>query len=175
MKKLTLLLSLTFFAGLACAEVKIATIDFKYVLENFKERAVAQKEINEEQLALKEEREVKIKELKAYAADLEKLSEQLKDPTLSDKKRQDIQKELVAKQKEAQKKNQDQNAYFQRKGAKLQEKFQEVNKRIFDKIKAVSAEFAKVNGYTYLINSNSLVFAAESEDVSEDLLKLLNK
>jgi len=175
MKKLSAFLASIVLTGVLSAETKFGVIDLKYVLENYKERAVAQTEINEEQLAIQEEKEAKQEELKEVTMELEALNTQLQDPTLSDKKRQAIQKEFGEKRAEAQKQANDLNEYFRRKGAKLQEKFQEKNTQIVNKIKEATQEFGKANGYTYIMDSNALVFSAESEDISDDIIKILNK
>jgi len=174
MKKITIFLTSFVFAGFLSAENKFGSVDMKYILDNYEERAVAQTAIDEEQLALKEEREAKIEELKTLSEELESFQAKLNDPTLPDRQREKLNEEFLSKRTEAQKKNQDLNAYFQRKGASLQEKFRQQNVVILEAIKEATAEFAKQNGYSYVFDSNALIYVSEAEDISKQVVEILN-
>lgn len=182
-KVTALALGIALASGYAAAEEKIAFINAGYVFQNHPDRqAVADKldaefkPVADKLAASKKEIDDKIvaarKKVEAKAAALEKDAARLSKADIQ--KRQDEINNLAASEDASlQKLMQEQDkkvAEFQAQNEKRQA---EERGKLLDSIQTATNNYAKANGYSYVLDANSVVFAVEGKDISDAVLKTI--
>lgn len=167
MKKLILLLLVSFLGVFSIQAQKFAYVDSQYILDNIPEYKSAQNQLDALAKKWQEERETKLAEIdklfKAYQADKVLMPEDLK----LRKEEEIMQKEKEVKELQRQR--------FGNSGD-LFKKREELIKPTQDKIFNAIEAFAKERGYSIVFDKSgslSMLYTDARFDVSDDILKKL--
>lgn len=150
--------------GLVCslafaAELKIGYVDFEKVFNEYNKTKT-------EDAKLKARLEDKKNELDKKREEINKMRESL-----------DVLGEDAKKQKEKELRDKIKELNDLRKKAE-EDLLEERNKKwleIYGEIKEVAGKFGKEKGYTFIFDDKALVYKAEGFDLTEDVIKLMNK
>ena len=180
-KVTALALGIALASGYAAAEEKIAFINAGYIFQNHPDRqAVADKldaefkPVAEKLAASKKEVDDKIaaarKKVEAKVAALEKDAPRLRQADIQ-KRQEEINKLGAAEDAELQKSMQEQDKKVQEFQAQNEKRQAEERGKLLDSIQTATNNLAKAKGYTYVLDANSVVFAVEGKDITEEVLK----
>ncbi|MCK8984905.1 OmpH family outer membrane protein [Haemophilus influenzae] len=180
-KVTALALGIAFASGYAAAEEKIAFINAGYIFQHHPDRqAVADKldaefkPVAEKLAASKKEVDDKIaaarKKVEAKVAALEKDAPRLRQADIQ-KRQEEINKLGAAEDAELQKLMQEQDKKVQEFQAQNEKRQAEERGKLLDSIQTATNNLAKAKGYTYVLDANSVVFAVEGKDITEEVLK----
>ena len=180
-KVTALALGIALASGYAAAEEKIAFINAGYIFQNHPDRqAVADKldaefkPVAEKLAASKKEVDDKIaaarKKVEAKVAALEKDAPRLRQSDIQ-KRQEEINKLGAAEDAELQKLMQEQDKKVQEFQAQNEKRQAEERGKLLDSIQTATNNLAKAKGYTYVLDANSVVFAVEGKDITEEVLK----
>ncbi|MDH2927631.1 OmpH family outer membrane protein [Lonepinella koalarum] len=160
-KATALSLALAFVSSAAMAAENIAFINAAYLFEHHPDRdAIAQKLDS----GFKKQADELAASKKSIDGKIEKLQKEAKDLRSADiKKREDEINKLMKEH-----------------DAKVQKYQQEAQKlenaertKILESIQEATNNLAKEKGYTYVLDANSVVFAVDGKDISDDVLKAI--
>ena len=180
-KVTALALGIALASGYASAEEKIAFINAGYIFQHHPDRqAVADKldaefkPVAEKLAASKKEVDDKIaaarKKVEAKVAALEKDAPRLRQADIQ-KRQQEINKLGAAEDAELQKLMQEHDKKVQEFQAQNEKRQAEERGKLLDSIQTATNNLAKAKGYTYVLDANSVVFAVEGKDITEEVLK----
>ena len=180
-KVTALALGIVLASGYAAAEEKIAFINAGYIFQHHPDRqAVADKldaefkPVAEKLAASKKEVDDKIaaarKKVEAKVAALEKDAPRLRQADIQ-KRQEEINKLGAAEDAELQKLMQEQDKKVQEFQAQNEKRQAEERGKLLDSIQTATNNLAKAKGYTYVLDANSVVFAVEGKDITEEVLK----
>lgn len=180
-KVTALALGIALASGYASAEEKIAFINAGYIFQHHPDRqAVADKldaefkPVAEKLAASKKEVDDKIaaarKKVEAKVAALEKDAPRLRQADIQ-KRQEAINKLGAAEDAELQKLMQEQDKKVQEFQAQNEKRQAEERGKLLDSIQTATNNLAKAKGYTYVLDANSVVFAVEGKDITEEVLK----
>ncbi len=150
-------------ASLFAQNIKIGYVDIKKIFSNYEKAKKTEegfrKEVMEEQKNIDKMQE----EIKKMQEDYEKKKSFMK-PEEQKKKEEEIRAKLQE---------------FSKKWTEVSQRLDEKGKllegQIIDEIKKVIAEYAKKNGYAVIIDSRLLLYGDNSCDLTEEIIKILNK
>ena len=180
-KVTALALGIALASGYAAAEEKIAFINAGYIFQHHPDRqAVADKldaefkPVAEKLAASKKEVDDKIaaarKKVEAKVAALEKDAPRLRQADIQ-KRQEEINKLGAAEDAELQKLMQEQDKKVQEFQAQNEKRQAEERGKLLDSIQTATNNLAKAKGYTYVLDANSVVFAVDGKDITEEVLK----
>lgn len=150
-------------ATAAFAADNIAFINAGYLFQNHPDREAIAKKLDEEFKAPAEKLQANKKSIDEKIAALQKEAPRLKSADI--KKKEDEINKLM-------KDHDEQVAKFQ---AENQKRENEERAKLLESIQTATNNIAKTKGYTYVLDANSVVFAAEGKDISEEVLKSIPK
>lgn len=168
-------------SGFAAADENIAFVNAGYLFQNHPDRqaiankldaelkptadklAASKKEIDEKIAASRKKVEEKVAALQKDAprlrqADIQKREEEINKFTASEEAQ--ITKLMQEQDKKV--------AAFQEQSDKLQA---EARAKLLESIQTATNNLAKSKGYTYVLDANSVVFAVDGKDITEEVLK----
>ena len=180
-KVTALALGIALASGYASAEEKIAFINAGYIFQHQPDRqAVADKldaefkPVAEKLAASKKEVDDKIaaarKKVEAKVAALEKDAPRLRQADIQ-KRQEEINKLGATEDAGLQKLMQEQDKKDQEFQAQNEKRQAEERGKLLDSIQTATNNLAKAKGYTYVLDANSVVFAVEGKDITEEVLK----
>ncbi|ABQ98810.1 TPA: OmpH family outer membrane protein [Haemophilus influenzae] len=180
-KVTALALGIALASGYAAAEEKIAFINAGYIFQHHPDRqAVADKldaefkPVAEKLAASKKEVDDKIaaarKKVEAKVAALEKDAPRLRQADIQ-KRQEEINKLGATEDAGLQKLMQEQDKKVQEFQAQNEKRQAEERGKLLDSIQTATNNLAKAKGYTYVLDANSVVFAVEGKDITEEVLK----
>ena len=165
MKKLgvTLLLAVLL---ISCTQTKMAYVDVEEILKEYKGTKDAEKEMNEKSTEIGKELD---KEAKAYQAKV--TDYYAKADKMTTKARQQEEQNLMQQQELLKQSQQQAQMNVQKDG---QDKMTEINENIEDFV----ADYAKNNGYTYILGTSSqtktVLYGDSKSDITDVILEALN-
>lgn len=180
-KVTALALGIALASGYASAEEKIAFINAGYIFQHHPDRqAVADKldaefkPVAEKLAASKKEVDDKIaaarKKVEAKVAALEKDAPRLRQADIQ-KRQEEINKLGATEDAGLQKLMQEQDKKVQEFQAQNEKRQAEERGKLLNSIQTATNNLAKAKGYTYVLDANSVVFAVEGKDITEEVLK----
>ena len=176
-------LSLSFFASLAHAELKIATVDLDAVFKAHPKVVKAQAEIDkrrDEYAAIDRPARTELSQLQQQA---QTIREEAQNPMLSDQERAQKQEQfrrIAMRAQQLERGIQENNQKMQQ---ELVPKLREVTGSVRETLEKMVADYAKENGYDLIINTNpgtanavpTVAFATDEMDVTEALVAIVKK
>lgn len=168
-------------SGFAAAEENIAFINAGYLFQNHPDRQAIADKLDAELkptadklAASKKEIDNKIvesrKKVEAKVAALQKDAPRLRQAEIQ-KREEEINKLGAAEEATITKLMQEQDkkvAEFQEQSEKRQT---EARAKLLESIQVATNNLAKAKGYTYVLDANSVVFAVDGKDITEEVLK----
>ncbi|MCM8818956.1 MAG: OmpH family outer membrane protein [Candidatus Omnitrophica bacterium] len=162
---------LVFLLSIGCISVfsqsgKIGYVDVKKIFDNYEKAKKVQ--------------ELFLKDVDAEQKNMDKLQEEIKKLQEDYEKKKDIMKpeERTKKENEIKTKIQEFQKKWTATKQKLDEKGNALEEQLFNEVKSAIAEYAKKNGYVIVINSfdsKLILYGEESCDLTNEIIKLLNK
>ncbi|MEM9079322.1 MAG: OmpH family outer membrane protein [Verrucomicrobiota bacterium] len=185
MKRAIIVAVAVLVAGFAQAQegLRFATVDMKRLLKDYYRTEEAQQDLNEKQALLTKANNEKQKQIQELEAEIESLRKQFQDPSLSEAKKKEIYEELQNKQQEGIAMSRTLKEFLDRKRRQLQEEMQRQMRGILEEIRKLLEEKAKAEDFDYVFDRSGnsttqvpvLLYAKVASDITEDLLKELNK
>jgi outer membrane protein len=186
-RQLTLSLAgLLLFAALPASaqdKLKIATVDMQKLFKEYHRTNDAQKQINVERARIQKENNERLSRIRELEAELQNLRKQLEDPSISDKKKQELFKEFQMKTQEGVALDRERREYLQRRNAALNEKMVQRMRGILEEIRKLVEDQAKTDDYDYVFDKSGLsasqvpflLYTKDATDITPRLLATLNK
>lgn len=167
----------------AQAQLKIATVDMNKLFEGYHKTDVAQKQINIERARVQKENDERLTKIRELETAIKDLRKKLEDPTVGDKKRQELGKSFEEKRQEGIALDRERREYLQRRNAALMEKTRQDMKVILDEINEVIEVASKADNYDYVFNKTAsganqvpfLLYSKDAVDITESLSAKLNE
>ena len=187
LRHLTLALTATLMLAAVPAQaqdrLKIATVDMQQLFKEYHRTNEAQKQINVERARIQKENNERLARIRELEAELQSLRKQLEDPSISDKKKQDLFKEFQMKTQEGVALDRERREYLQRRNAALNEKMVQRMRGILEEIRKLVEDQAKSDDYDYVFDKSGLstsqvpflLYTKDATDITPGLLEELNK
>jgi outer membrane protein len=154
-----LALSLFLIAGFAYAEEKLAYVDLSQVFDEYDKTKEYDKILDKEQKAYEKNREKKLADVKRLQEKLSLLSEEERQARKSD-----LEKKITQLQEFDRSSTQDLRKH---RDEKVQEIFKDINDIIDN--------YARKQGITFVFDKRALIYVNNGLDITEQILKILNK
>jgi len=163
--------------------LKIATVDMQQLFKEYHRTNAAQKDINIERAKIQKENNERLTRIRELEAELQGLRKQLEDPSISDKKKQELFKDFQAKTQEGVALDRERREYLQRRNTALNEKMVQRMRGILEEIRKMVEDHAKNDAFDYVFDKSGmstsqvpfLLYTKDATDMTGDLLKELNK
>ena len=175
--------ALVSFAQVGAQDIKIATVDMKRLLKDYYRTEEAQQELNEKQALLTKANNEKQKQIQELEEQINTLRKQFDDPSLNEAKKKEIYEQLQLKQQEGIAMSRSLKEYLDRKRRQVQEEMQRQMRGILEEITKLLEEKAKSEDYDFVYDKSGnsttqvpvLLYSKDTYDITEGLLKELNK
>jgi outer membrane protein len=186
-RQLTLSLAgMLLFAALPASaqdKLKIATVDMQQLFKEYHRTNEAQKQINVERARIQKENNERLARIRELETELQNLRKQLEDPSISDKRKQELFKEFQMKTQEGVALDRERREYLQRRNAALNEKMVQRMRGILEEIRKLVEDQAKTDDYDYVFDKSGLsasqvpflLYTKDATDITPGLLTTLNK
>jgi len=175
--------SLVTFASAADGKLSIATVDMQELFKQYYKTNEAQKQLSVDFARIQKdvnERKAKIRDLNTS---FETLKKQIDDPSINDSKRQSLSKDAQVQYQDLIALDRECREFEQRRRQALEEKKNQRMRGIFEEIRKLVEEQAKVDNYDYVFDKSGLsqngvpfiLYTKDATDITAGLLKNLNK
>ena len=178
-------LAVTLLAGAAGAQqqLKIGTVDMQALFKEYHVTNQAQKEINVARAQIQKEDEERLVRIRELETELQGLRKQFNDPSASDQKKREIDKQAQVKQQEGMALDRERREFMQRKTQALNETMMLRMRGILEDIRKLVEERAKADDYDHVFDKSGLsqaqvpvlLYSKDRNDLTADILKVLNK
>ena len=163
--------------------LRIATVDMQTLFKDYYRTNEAQKLINVERAKIQQNNNERLEVIRALEAQLQALRKQLDDPSISDKKKQDLFKQFQLKTQEGVALDRERREYLQRRNTALNENMVQKMRGILDEIRTLVEMQSKTDDYDYVFDKSGLstsqvpflLYAKDATDLTPTLLQKLNK
>ncbi len=174
------MISVSFAQG---SKPKVATVDMQKLFKEYFKTNEAQQQINVERASIQKDNNEKLTSIREIESALTVLKKDLDDQTFTAEKRQQIFKEHQSKYQEAVQLDKERREYLGRKNQALNDKMSQRMRGILEEIRKVVEERAKSEDCDYVFDKSGtstsqvpfLLYIKEDFDMTEALLKDLNK
>lgn len=170
MKKLAFL-AVVLAAVTASAELKIGTVDLMTLIRNHPNYETNREFLKSTEADYKKKLDAIRAKGEAKQAEGRKVAEQLQNPMLAAKAKADVEKQLLAIQKELVSVEQEYRAEAARCEQDLRSSESRLLKSTTDDLRKRLEKFAKANGYDLVLDQTAAPFAKEKFDVTDAMLK----
>ncbi|WP_439287472.1 OmpH family outer membrane protein [Lonepinella sp. BR2357] len=160
-KATALSLALAFASSAALAEENIAFINAAYLFDHHPDRETVMKKLDVVFKKQADELTANKKVIENKIAALQKEAKNLRSADI--KKREDEINKLMK----------DHDAKVQKYQQEAQKQENAERAKILESIQETTNKLAKEKGYTYVLDANSVVFAVDGKDISDDVLKAI--
>lgn len=176
----TLLIALP---AVAQEKLNIATVDMQTLFKEYHRTNAAQKEINVERAKIQQNNNERLETIRELEENLQGLRKQLDDPSISDKRKQDLFKEFQTKTQEGVALDRERREFLQRRQTALNEKMAQKMRGILEEIRKLVEDRAKAADYDYVFDKSGqstsqvpfLLYTKDATDITAELLEELNK
>lgn len=167
----------------SAADLKVATVDVEKLFNEFHMTKKVQSQVKVDQERIQKDNASRLEVIRGLQTEIETLSKQRSDATLSDKKRLEVERQIKLKVSEGNAADNERRQWLQRQSKALQEQTGEEQRAILDKINAQIEDYSRKQDFDMVIDSSSrsatrtkvYPFIKDKFDVTEVLLKELNK
>jgi len=164
-------------------KLKIATVDMQTLFKQYHRTNEAQKEINVERAKIQQNNNERLETIRALEDELQSFRKQLEDPSISEKKKQDLYKTFQMKTQEGVALDRERREFLQRRNTALNEKMVQKMRGILEEIRKLVEDRAKSDDYDYVFDKSGLstsqvpflLYTKDATDITAGLLDLLNK
>lgn len=169
--------------AVAQERLKIATVDMQTLFKQYHRTNEAQKEINVERAKIQQNNNERLETIRTLEEELQGLRKQLDDPSISDKKKQDLFKNFQMKTQEGVALDRERREFLQRRNSALNEKMMQRMRGILEEIRKLVEDRAKTDDYDYVFDKSGLstsqvpflLYTKDATDITAGLLDELNK
>ena len=174
---------ITFATAAPEGKLNIATVDMQELFKQYYRTNEAQKQLSVDFARIQKE----VNERKAKIRDLnttfETLKKQVDDPAINDSKRQALSKDAQLQYQDLIALDRECREFEQRRRQALEEKKNQRMRGIFEEIRKLVEEQAKVDNYDYVFDKSGIsqngvpfmLYTKDATDITAGLLKTLNK
>ncbi len=148
-----------FFIGAARAEEKLAYIDLSTTFNEYYKTKEYDKKLTDKEKVFVTERDKRVGDFNAYR---DKLN------LLSDKEKEGKSKEFESKAKSL-------KDFISQKAGELEKEREEKMKEILNDIQAAVKEYSEKSGISMVLNDRVLVYQQKTQDITTEVIKILNK
>lgn len=170
MKKIFFVLTLT-AAAMASAELKMATVDIMKLARNHSDYERNRSFLASKDKDLKEKLDSIKAEGESLQAEGRKMAEQFRNPMLSSKMKAELEKKLSDIQQKLMAIEQRYRAEGMRGRQDIQEDESRMLKATTDDLRKLIGEFAKANGYNFIVDKNAVPYCDGAFDITDSVLK----
>ena len=164
-------------------KLKIATVDMQTLFKQYHRTNEAQKEINVERAKIQQNNTERLEPIRSLEDELQGLRKQLDDPSISDKRKQDLFKNFQMKTQEGVALDRERREFLQRRNTALNEKMVQKMRGILEEIRKLVEDRAKSDDYDYVFDKSGLstsqvpflLYTKDATDITGGLLEQLNK
>jgi outer membrane protein len=164
-------------------KLKIATVDMQTLFKQYHRTNEAQKDINVERAKIQQNNNERLETIRALEDELQSFRKQLEDPSISEKKKQDLYKTFQMKTQEGVALDRERREFLQRRNTALNEKMVQKMRGILEEIRKLVEDRAKSDDYDYVFDKSGLstsqvpflLYTKDATDITAGLLDLLNK
>ncbi|MFP6895324.1 MAG: OmpH family outer membrane protein [Roseibacillus sp.] len=164
-------------------KLKIATVDMQTLFKQYHRTNEAQREINVERAKIQQNNNERLETIRSLEDELQGLRKQLDDPSISDKKKQDLFKNFQMKTQEGVALDRERREFLQRRNTALNEKMVQKMRGILEEIRKLVEDRAKSDDYDYVFDKSGLstsqvpflLYTKDATDITGGLLEQLNK
>ena len=164
-------------------KLKIATVDMQTLFKQYHRTNAAQKEINVERAKIQQNNNERLEAIRGLEDELQGLRKQLDDPSLSDKRKQELFKDFQMKTQEGVALDRERREFLQRRNTARNEKMVQKMRGILEEIRKLVEDRAKSDDYDYVFDKSGLstsqvpflLYTKDATDITGALLELLNK
>ena len=153
------------------------------LFKQYHRTTAAQKEVNVERAKIQQNNNERLETIRALEDELQGLRKQLDDPSLSDKRKQELFKGFQMKTQEGVALDRERREFLQRRNTALNEKMVQQMRGILEEIKKLVEDRAKADDYDYVFDKSGmstsqvpfLLYTKDATDITGGLLGVLNK
>jgi outer membrane protein len=164
-------------------KLKIATVDMQTLFKQYHRTTDAQREVNVERAKIQQNNNDRLETIRALEGELQGLRKQLDDPSLSDKRKQELFKDFQMKTQEGVALDRERREFLQRRNTALNEKMMQKMRGILEEIRKLVEDRAKSDAYDYVFDKSGmstsqvpfLLYTKDATDITAGLLGVLNK
>ncbi len=164
-------------------KLKIATVDMQTLFKQYHRTNAAQKDVNVERAKIQQNKNERLETIRSLEDELQGLRKQLDDPSLSDKRKQELFKDFQGKTQEGVALDRERREFLQRRNAALNEKMVQKMRGILEEIRKLVEDRAKSDDYDYVFDKSGqstsqvpfLLYTKDATDITAGLLAVLNK
>ena len=164
-------------------KLKIATVDMQTLFKQYHRTTDAQREVNVERAKIQQNNNDRLETIRALEGELQGLRKQLDDPSLSDKRKQELFKDFQMKTQEGVALDRERREFLQRRNTALNEKMMQKMRGILEEIRKLVEDRAKSDDYDYVFDKSGmstsqvpfLLYTKDATDITAGLLGVLNK
>jgi len=183
-KSITLLSALAIaMIGTAAAELKIASVDMQKLFNDYHKTKEAQESLQVEQAAIQKKNNERLTEIKEIEAEIQKFRKMIEDPSLSDKKRLDIENDARRRISDGNALDRERREFLKRKNSALNEQMVARMRTILQEIQDVVSEVAAAKDIDFVFDSSGrsqsqvplILHAKDKYDITGETLEVLKK
>jgi len=156
-------LCLGLWVGFSQAETKTGYVDLQKIFQGYNRAKENEKKFKQE--------------VEAQQKEINKLQDEIKKEQEDFDKKKDILKAEEKQKREERLRDmlQDFSGRWKEVNQKLDQRREELEKECLDEIIKATREYGKKHGYTLILDARVVVYGPEGADLSEEILKVLNK
>jgi len=183
-KSICLIAGIAISIGTASAQnLKIATVDMQKLFNEYHLTKKTQDQVKLDQAKIQKENEERLKRIRSLQEEIEKLGKQMQDPTVSDKKRVELERTIKLKVSEGNAGDNERRQWLARRNKALNENIVAQMRSILGEIKEKVATHARENDFDIVVDKSArstsqvetFVFTKDKFDITGSLLEGLNK
>lgn len=157
------------------SEAEIVVVNMAKLVQMYPGTESSELILKEQVEEFENEKDDMMKKLEDKQEALQKLAAQSEDPAFSDEmiasKRKEVEKEVV----EFRQYRQDIMERLKLRQQQIGDEKRRLQKRIFDDLSKVVAEYSEKKGYTMVIDVSAIIYNKGNTDITEEILKIVEK
>lgn len=169
--------------SVSAEDLKIASVSMEKLFNEFHMTKKVQIQVNVDKERIQKDNASRLEHIRGLQSEIEKLSKQRGDATISDKKRLEIERQIKLKVSEGNAADNERRQWLQRQNKALGEQTGEEKRVILEKIQDKISVYAREHDFDMIVDQSSrsatrtpvFAFMKDKYDVTAILLKDLNK
>ncbi|MEO1856439.1 MAG: OmpH family outer membrane protein [Rubritalea sp.] len=170
-------------SSVSAEDLKIASVNMEMLFNEFHMTKKVQAQVKVDQERIQKDNASRLEHIRGLQSEIEKLSKQRGDATISDKKRLEIERQIKLKVSEGNAADNERRQWLQRQSKALGEQTGEEQRAILENIQSKIADYAREQDFDVIVDQSSrsatrtpvFAFIKDKYDVTAELLKDLNK
>lgn len=182
----TICIVAAFAVGITAANaqnLKVATVDMQKLFNEYHLTKTTQENVKVDQAKIQKENSERLKKIRTLQEEIEKLSKQMNDATVSDKKRVELERQIKIKVSEGNAADNERRQWLTRRNKALNENILGEMRSILNEIKEKVEAYARENDFDIVLDKSArsanqvetFVFIKDKFDITAQLLEGLNK